>query len=232
MNSARDLTSRLVELLRREHGAMADFLVALADFDAKRRWVELGHRSLFDFLRRELGLSGGAASQRKTAAELVRRYPEVVEPLRDGRLCFSTVYEVSNVITPENRGEVLPRFFHLSRREAMAVSAELRPCEAPPQRTVVTPVRAPPVAPALALSAPRSEARVLPDELNLSPPATAAPAHPASPPSPPAPARPQPAEVVPLDAEQRRLHVTVSRRFVEKLEAVRAALSHSPPVPP
>jgi hypothetical protein len=41
------------------------------------------------------------------------------------------------------------------------------------------------------------------------------------------PPRPPPAEVAPLSADLSRLHVTVSRRFLEKLEAARAALSHS-----
>jgi hypothetical protein len=42
------------------------------------------------------------------------------------------------------------------------------------------------------------------------------------------PRRP-PAEVEPLSADLSRPHVTVSRRFLEKLEAARAALSHSHP---
>src|SRR5690242_13957885 len=41
MNDTRDLTLRLTELLRREHAALADFLVALADFDRERRWIQL-----------------------------------------------------------------------------------------------------------------------------------------------------------------------------------------------
>ncbi len=90
MASARDLTAHLADLLRRERGAMAEFLLALADFDERRRWVELGYSSLFDFLRRELGLSKSAAFQRMTAAALIRRHSEVVEPLRDGRLCLSS----------------------------------------------------------------------------------------------------------------------------------------------
>jgi len=141
MNDARDLTKRLAELLRREHGTMADFLIALADFDRGRCWIELGYTSLFHFLHRELGVSKGAAFYRKTAAELVQRYPEVIEPLRDGRLCISSVVELAKVITPENRGEVLPRFFHTSKQEAKAVAAELRPSEAPPHRDVVTQAR-------------------------------------------------------------------------------------------
>ena len=112
MTSARDFTSHLAGLLRREHAALAEFLVALADFDRKRLWLELGHASLFYFLHRELGLSKGAAFYRKTAAELIQRFPEVIEPLRTGGLCLTSVVELSKVLTPENRDEVLPRFFH------------------------------------------------------------------------------------------------------------------------
>jgi hypothetical protein len=44
-----------------------------------------------------------------------------------------------------------------------------------------------------------------------------------------APAVPPRDAAEPLTAELRRLHVTVSKRFLEKLEAARAALSHSLP---
>src|SRR6266540_6840939 len=121
MTNARDLTARLAELLRLEHTAMADFLVALADFDRRKLWRALGHASLFSFLRRELGLSAGAAQFRKTAAGLIQRFPEVEAALREGRLCLSSIVEVAKVLTPENVTEVLPRFFGLSRREAEMV---------------------------------------------------------------------------------------------------------------
>ena len=224
MDTARDFTLRLQDLLRRERLALAEFLVSLADFDRARLWVELGYTSLFYFLHRELGLSKGAAHYRKTAAELIQRFPEVVEPLGDGRLCLTTVVALSKVLTPENRSEVLPRFFHLSKAEAKEVAVEIRPAEAAPRRDVVTTVRA--------LEAP----------LVLAPPTRADPGqvsvHPANQPKegPPAPALPPPAaprahreSVEPLTAEESRVHVTVSRRFLAKLEAARAALSHSHP---
>ena len=92
--------------------------------------------------RRELGLSAGAAQYRKTAAELVQRYPEVGAALRDGRLCLSSVIELAKVMTPENAAEVLPRFFGLSSRDAAFVAASLRPVEDAPRREfIVTPVR-------------------------------------------------------------------------------------------
>ncbi len=230
MENARTFTERLADLLRRERVALADFLVALAEFDARALWVELGYSSLFDFLHRELGLSKASTFYRMRAAELIRRFPDIVEPLRDGRLCLTTVVEVAKVLTPENRDEVLPRFFQLSKREAKAVSAAIRPDEAPPRRDVVTAVRIPAAAPALAVPAapieqPISLRVVRPDE-----PARANASERCSSPPTPAttPAAPA-ATAEPLTAELNRLHLTVSREFLKKLDAARRALSHSHP---
>jgi hypothetical protein len=140
MNHARESSRRLSDLLRSEHGAMADFLVALAEFDRERLWVQLGHSSVFYYLHRDLGLSKGAAHYRKVAAHLIQRFPEVVGPLRDGRLCITSVVELARVITPENSAEIVPKFFHRSKQEAKAVAVGIRPAEVIPRREVVTEV--------------------------------------------------------------------------------------------
>ncbi len=223
--NARDLSARLAELLRREHASMADFLLALADFARRRLWLELGYSSFFMFLHRELGLSKGASHYRKTAAELVQRVPQVVEPLRDGRLCITSIVELAKVLTPENHEEVLPRFFHRSKREAMEVTAELRPDPAPPKRDVVTKVCAAPPAPATVESERAAGELVVPVQLANHPHANS--------PSEARVTMSQPHDrrdlAVPLTADLRRLHVNVSRRFLGKLEAARAALSHARP---
>jgi len=224
MNTARAFTARLADLLAREHGAFADFLLALADFDRRRLWVELGYSGLFMFLHRELGLSKGGAYYRKVAAELIQRVPEIVEPLRDGRLCVTSMVELAKVLTPENHADVLPRFFHRSKREAMEVMAELRPDPAPPKRDVVTKVSASPVMVATELRVTAGERAGSVQLENLPD---------ANPGSEPRVLMSQPREsrdvAVPLTADLRRFHVNVSRRFMEKLEAARAALSHSRP---
>jgi 5-methylcytosine-specific restriction endonuclease McrA len=242
--NAREYSNRLADLLAREHGAMADFLVALADFDRQKLWRELDYTSLWYYLHRELGLSKGGATFRKAAVELVQRYPEVVEPLRDGRLCISSVVELARVITPENRAVVLPRFFHRSFREAKVLSAELKPAAVVPQRDVVTMLRAP----ALAESTPREldlhggavmssniDVAVQAPEPNSANPGEAlatlrqdaasrtAPEFALAAP----PTRRDPVE--PLAADAYRLHLTVSRKVMDKIEAARDALSHSRP---
>src|SRR5512138_1436991 len=218
MISARDYTARLADLLCRERSAMAEFLVELAAFDKRRLWAELGHTGLFPFLHRELGLSKAAAFYRKTAAELIQRFPEIVEPLRDGRLCITAIAEVAKVITPENRAEVLPRFFHCSKREAKQVAAEIAPAESPPMREVVTAVR-PLVSP---------EGAVQPVELAIPETGASEPRPTVAPrPAPEPPRKRDAAE--PLTADLHRIHVTVSRRFLEKLDKARDALPHSHP---
>ncbi len=88
MTNARELTAHLADLLRREHAAMADFLVALADFDRRRLWLKLGHSSLFYFLHRELGLSKGAARYRKTIRRpSPRAPPSAMPPCPSPRSC-------------------------------------------------------------------------------------------------------------------------------------------------
>jgi hypothetical protein len=263
MTTARDFTMRLAELLRREHAALADFLVALAGFDERKLWVELGYANLFSFLHRELGLSKGAAFYRKTAAELVQRFPEIVEPLRDGRLCMTSIVELAKVLSPENRDEVLPRFFHCSKREAADVVAALQPRAAPPRRDVVTalssaqPLAAADLTRVDAVGPTRTSNGTVPlrmaclDETATQsvqpaehPDANSPPARPASSSQPqegrearesrePLTSqlrRPRDPHVTePLTGDLRRLHVTVSRRFLAKLDAARSALSHSVP---
>ncbi len=135
---ARSLRDALAVLLRKEQSAMADFLVALADFDRCRGWEVLGHASLFAFLLVELRLSRSAAFYRKSAADLLQDFPEVIEPLRDGKLCLSSIAELAKVLTEQNRAVVTPRFFCLSAREAQELVAELQPRQTPATRVVVT----------------------------------------------------------------------------------------------
>jgi hypothetical protein len=241
LNSAFEESARLSDLLRREHTALAEFLVALSEFDRRRLWVELGYTSLFWYLHRDLGLSKGAAFLRKTAAELIQRFPEVLEPLRDGRLCLSNVPELAKVITEENRTEVLPRFFTLSKGEAKEVVAAMLPADAPSLRDSITAVHE--AASSAALPPPHSSANV--PEFDSAPTLFAEPPRTSGFPEnlphansrvpdevraavPTVPARPT-FEVEPLTAELRRLHVTVSRRLLQKLDAARDALSHSHP---
>ncbi len=135
---ARQLRDALKLLLRKEQAAMADFLVALADFDQRRGWEPLGHASLFAFLHVELGLSKGAAYCP------VRGGPaHPVVPRRAGPSAGRAALPLERrgagpVATADNFDAVLPRFFGCSAREAREVSAAIAPRENLPVRDQVT----------------------------------------------------------------------------------------------
>jgi hypothetical protein len=220
-DTTRALVARLAELLHREHEALAEFLIQLAEFDRARGWRELGYAGLFPFLERELGLSKSGAFFRMKAAQLIQVYPEVVEPLRDGRLCLSTMAEVAKVLTPENRETVLPRFFHRSKQQAKEVAVELAPIPDPPIRDVVTSSSQARVG-----EGPRPVVAETPSQTVLPGEPTRSTCSVPEALAPPAPPRD---EIVPMTAGLSRLHLSVSRGFLEKLEAAKMALSHVTP---
>jgi hypothetical protein len=214
MNHASESSRILAGLLRSEHHGMGDFLVALAEFDRLRLWVQLGHASLFDYLLRELGLSRVSAHYRKVAAQLVQQYPEVVEPLREGKLCITVVLELAKVITPENRADVLPQFLGRSKQEAKAVAVEIRPAEVVPRKEMVT---------ALPVVSRTPAGRVQPVEpVQSVEPAMPEPLKATEPPE-------RRDSFEPMTPELRRLHMTVSKQFLEKLETARKGQGHAQP---
>jgi hypothetical protein len=239
---ARQLRDALKILLRREQSAMADFLVALSDFDRRRGWEALGHASLFSFLHVDLGLSKSAAYYRRSAAGLLQDFPEVIGPLRDGKLCLSSIGELAKVLTRENHAVVTPRFFGLSAREAQELVAELQPRAVPSTRMVVTRVldQLAPVARTACVPAPQLALASTPppgphpDVVPLSRFPTsgiadgggAVEAGLAGQTRLPGARRD---EIVPLSAEVRRLHFNVGTQVVRKLEAARDGLSHAIP---
>ena len=107
----------------------------------------------------------------------------------------------------------------------MEVTAELRPDLAPPRREVVTKLCAAPAAVA-SVEAERAADRVAAPGLLANLPHANSPSEARVTMSQPQHRRDI---AVPLTADLRRFHLTVSRRFLEKLDAAQAALSHSHP---
>jgi len=110
------------------------------------------------------------------------------------------------------------------------VAEEIRPLEAAPQRDVVTVprsatvARATPAGPAPSLVSADSSVAELPASAGAVHPVNLTPASKAA-----FPAMREAVDIEPLTGELRRLHVTVSKRFLEKLAKARDALSHSHP---
>src|SRR2546429_2726885 len=94
-SSAHDLVTHLKQCLGRERTALADFIVALAELDRRRLYLELGFASTWQFCCRALGLSETATHYRLAAARQVQKDRALADQIRDGRLCITTLAKLS-----------------------------------------------------------------------------------------------------------------------------------------
>lgn len=125
------LSERLRSLAGEERNVQADFLLHLDALDRRRGYAELGYPSLWEYCLRALHLREGAAGRRIGAMRVLRRFPSLVEALRDGRLCLSTLCVLGPVFTPENVEEVAARAAFRTKAETDAIAAAVKPRTAP-----------------------------------------------------------------------------------------------------
>src|SRR5512144_937089 len=83
---ARLWVERLSSRLENEKRELVLFLIELAEFDAKKLALELGHPSTLGCLVTELGLSESSACRRISAARLLARFPQIAAYLLASRL--------------------------------------------------------------------------------------------------------------------------------------------------
>src|SRR5690242_2369303 len=129
--SAHDLLEQLRQSLSGERTALADFLVALAELDRRRLYVELGWSSAWDFCCRALGLSETATHYRLAAARQIQKQPELVEQIRTGRLCITTLAKLSPVLTDDNRAALVAEAAGKPTRQVEQIVARLAPKPVP-----------------------------------------------------------------------------------------------------
>lgn len=212
---AATLSRRLAELAGDERAIQVEFLLHLEEFDRRQAWLQAGYGSLWDYCLRVLHLREGAAARRIRAMRALRRLPDLAAPLRDGRLCLTTIGLLDPALTEENAEELIARAAYRSKAEVEELVVALRPRAAPRDGVRRVPERqeAPPP---LALAAPlavTTPAATLASTATVTPPA-------AQPPRP---------TVQPVAADTWSLRVTVDAEFKQQLDQLIGLLSHKIP---
>ena len=112
--AARESSRQLADLLRREHLALADFLVALSEFDRAGAYRRLGFANLFDYLLRELQHFPGSGPLPEGGGPARRPVPRGGGAAA-GRAAVpdSSIVQLAKVMTEANRAEVLPEVLPL-----------------------------------------------------------------------------------------------------------------------
>ncbi|HET9553844.1 MAG TPA: HNH endonuclease signature motif containing protein [Anaeromyxobacteraceae bacterium] len=220
------LARRLAELAADDRAVQVELLLHLAEYDRREAWLAAGYGSLWDFCRRALHLREGAAWRRIQAMRVLRRLPELAEPLRSGMLCLTTVALLDSVLTEANAEELVQRAAYKSKAEVEALVVALKPRSAPRDGVRRLPERhEAATAASLPIPAPH---RPEPEAMNAAPVPAAVPAPALEVPAPAstAPTRPT---VRPVAADTWSLRVTVDAAFKEELDRLTELLSHKVP---
>ncbi len=122
-----ELLRRLAELLRHSRRVEADLVAHIGEVDARRLYAREASPSMFAYCTQALHLSEFEAYLRITVARAARLHPVLLEKLREGSLHLSAVAKLAPHLTPENRGTLLARAAHRSKREVEELIAEIAP---------------------------------------------------------------------------------------------------------
>src|SRR4051812_45264449 len=142
--TSKELLARTKRLVAEERRITLELIEHLREIDRRLLFAELGYGSLFEFARKELGLSEGSANRRINAMKLTRDVPEARHSLLDGRLSLSNAAKVQGFFQSEkklghdiNKKEIVQKIENLSQRDCEKKLFEISPASMPQELKIV-----------------------------------------------------------------------------------------------
>jgi hypothetical protein len=129
--SALELDQELAQELTLERGHTIRTIFLVAEIVRRETFVELGYSSIWDYLRRVHTQTDTMIHYRTKCAEAVSRFPQVVEPLRTGRLCMTTLAKLMEIMNESNCEALLAEALGKSKRDVERMIAKEKPREIP-----------------------------------------------------------------------------------------------------
>jgi hypothetical protein len=105
--STADLESRLCTLSARIAAAECEFLLLLAEFEARQGWGPYGVKSAAHWLSWRTGMRLGVARERLRVARRLNQLPLIRDAFAAGRLSYCKVRALSRVATPPTEPDLL-----------------------------------------------------------------------------------------------------------------------------
>jgi hypothetical protein len=139
--SSEKLLAEARSLVEKERRVTMQLIECLQEIERRRLYAEIGYTSMWDFARRYLGLSEGAAQRRIDAARLVTDAPEAKESLLNGKLSLSNAAQLQVFRRAEKKlgrksdaHMLVERAESLSQNECLKVLFEISPEALPKER--------------------------------------------------------------------------------------------------
>ena len=122
--SDKELTGRLRQLVSKEQSLTLSILPHLAEVERRGLHLEKAYSTLSEYCIYELGYGESSAWRRVRVAKVIREIPEVYDLMKKNRISFSAVLQIANVLSRDNKKELLPRVEMKSKSEIDTIIAE------------------------------------------------------------------------------------------------------------
>src|SRR5262252_9947518 len=134
-----EIVAELKDLLSHERVTLVPILEGIAKIEERRLHLELGYDSMWAFMKRELGQSEAMIHYRLASSRMLRQFPQVAEPLRDGRLCMTVLASLAKVLTEENVDDLIAEAMGKPTNEVKRIVRRLDPKPVPKDVTTDAP---------------------------------------------------------------------------------------------
>jgi hypothetical protein len=121
--SASELLTTLDTVWSNGNRTLAQLLAYLGEVERRGLHEKMGCSSMFAFLERRFGLTGGSAYRRLTAARLVRRFPTLLARIERGDIHIEALCALKEVLTEANVEEVMAATAKKTLREVEHIVA-------------------------------------------------------------------------------------------------------------
>jgi hypothetical protein len=125
--SNHDLVEAARDLARRSHDSEAELLVHLGEIDERRLYLDYAFPSMHSFCVGELGLSDDTAYNRIHVARAGRKFPAIVDAIREGRVHLWGMRLLAPHFTEDNHQQLIARAAWKPKSEIEELIAALAP---------------------------------------------------------------------------------------------------------
>ena len=125
--SLAELNEQTERLAAAEHVMVAQLIAHLTEVARRNLHLQLGHRSLFDYCVKRLGLSEGCAALRIQVSRVCCRHPSILDALAEQRITLSVAGKLAPHLTVENCQRLLTDCVGMSKREVEEYLVRLAP---------------------------------------------------------------------------------------------------------
>ena len=120
-----DRSAQAISVKEKKNTAL--LIAHIAEIAKRNYHLELGYKSIFEYCLKRLNLSEGSVYRRTQVAGVCRRFPQLLEALRAGRLNLTAASLIAPHLTEENAEDLIRRAAGKTKRELEEVLASVAP---------------------------------------------------------------------------------------------------------